>query len=334
MRLKALALAVAVIALAAPAGASAAAKIGISENNPQMFSDPNFLALGAKHSRIVVSYNAVTAAALGDNEISSRVQPYLASAGALGIDPLVTFEHARGAAEVCKRGGSQPQCKLPSDAEYEANLRAFLTMFPSVKTIAPWNEANHNTQPTYRNPASSARFAKIAERVCTELNRGCTIVALDLLDQADNVKAKKPKYKSLTKWVKKWRKAYGKKPSICGLHSYSDINRFRMTGTKAMIKATKCRQYWLTESGGLYDFGSFWKKSTRKQYKCKNASACQLKATKFMFKLLRKYKAIKRAYIHSYYGSHAPRFDAGMVTGAPGQPTKPRKAYKEIKKRI
>jgi len=336
MRHKPLALLVLVLAcLAVPAaGHAATLKVGMSENNPQMFADPNYHALGAKITRIVVAYNTVEAAAAGDDELSSRIQPYLAAAGALGIEPLVTFQHARGAGELCRSDRSLPQCRLPSAAEYERALRAFLTMFPSVRVIAPWNEANHNTQPTARSPKSAARFTRIAERVCSELGRGCSIVAVDLLDQADNVAAKRPKFKSLKRWVKRFKRAYKGRLNICGLHTYSDVNRFRMAGTKAMMKALKCKRYWLTESGGLYDFGSFWGKTNRKRYKCKNAQACQLKATKFMFKLIKRNKRIERAYVHSYYGSHAPRFDAGIVKGSPGERTVPRRAYKYLRKKI
>lgn len=334
MRLK-LFLVLALLVLAVPASASAALKVGMSENNPQMFADPNYQALGAKITRIVVAYDAMSEAAKGDNEISSRVKPYIEAATAMGIDVLVTFEHSRGNAEVCKNKSNRnlQQCKLPTVAEYEQNIAAFLAAFPQVTTIAAWNEANHNTQPTYRNGKYAAQFAKSAEKVCKALGRTCQIVALDLLDQADNVRAKKPKFKSLTRYVKAFKKVYKKKPAICGLHTYSDANRFRDAGTKAMIKATGCKKYWVTESGGMFDFASFWSAKTRKQYKCKNAAACQLKAVKYLFKILKKYKSkIDRAYIHSFYGSHAPRFDAGIVLGGPGKETTPRPAYAEVKK--
>ncbi len=334
MRLKLL-LALALACLALPATASAALKVGMSENNPQMFADPNYLSLDAKITRIVVSYDAVEESGKGDNELEARIRPYIQAANALGIDVLVTFEHSRGNAEICKNKSNRnlQQCKLPTVAEYEANIKAFLATFPQVRAIAPWNEANHNTQPTYKNGKYAAQFAKSAEKVCKELGRSCQIVALDLLDQADNVRAKRPKFKSLAKYVKQFKKAYKKKPSICGLHTYSDANRFRMDGTRAMIKAANCKKFWVTESGGMYDFASFWKKSTRKQYKCTSASACQLKAVKYLFKILRKYRSkIDRAYIHSFYGSHAPRFDAGIVLGGPGKKTTPRPAYKEVKK--
>lgn len=335
MRLKTIAgLLALAAALAVPAGASAAPLVGISENNPPMFADPNFQALGVKHTRLVVAYNAPTAASQGDNELSSRVTPYIAAANAAGIEPLIAFEHSRGAAENCRNDRTPPQCRLPSAAEYEANVRAFLLAYPTVRVIAPWNEANHHTQPTQRNPKAAARFTDIVTRVCNELARGCTVIAADILDQADNVAAKRPTYRALGRWIKKFRSALKSRRTICGIHNYSDVNRFRTTGTAATMKALGCKQYWLTETGGLYDFASFWGKKARKLGKCSSAANCQLKATKFLFKLVRKHKKIKRVYVYTWYGGAQPRFDAGLVKGTPGGPTKPRKAYFEVKKRV
>ena len=335
MRLKFLVALLSLAALAAmPAGAAAAAQVGISENNPPMFSDPNFQALGVKSTRLVVAYNSVSAGLAGDDELSSRVTPYIAAANAAGIEPLIAFEHARGAAEICnkKSNYSKSECRLPSLTEYESAIRSFLLAYPTVKVIAPWNEANHFTQPTSRNPKRAAQFTDIATRVCKELNRGCKVIAADLLDQADRASAKKPTYKSTSRWIKKFRKALKSKRTICGIHNYSDVNRFRTTGTKALMKALGCSQYWLTETGGLYDFASFWGKSARKAGKCSSASACQLKATKFLFKLVRQQKKIKRVYVYTWYGGAQPRFDAGIVKGKPGEATTPRKAYFEVRK--
>ena len=44
-----------------PAAAQAKLTVGIAENNPGMFDDPLFSQLGAKHARLVVSWNVATA---------------------------------------------------------------------------------------------------------------------------------------------------------------------------------------------------------------------------------------------------------------------------------
>ena len=95
-------------------------------------------------------------------------------------------------------------------------------------------------------------------------------------------------------------------------------SRFRDRGTKAIIKALGCREIWLTETGGIYKFGGF--KASQKR---------QLRATKYMFKLARRNRRIKRLYVYTWFGAVTPRFDAGLVAGG-----KPRSSYYEVRKRL
>jgi hypothetical protein len=298
-------------ALAVPAGAQAAVTVGIAENNPQMFSDPLFTQLGVKQARVVVSWNAVSRH--GDDEID-RVSQYLYAAQAAGVTPLVTFEHARGDATICNRRKNRKkiQCKLPTAKQYTAALKKFHALFPFVKNVVPWNEINHFTQPTAKNPKAAAKFTTIARKVF----KGGTVVVADILDAADNTRAKRPTFRSATKYIKRFRKAYKGPRKVCGVHNYSDINRFRSTGTKAVIKALGCKQIWLTEAGGIYKFTGFKKSEKR-----------QLKATKYMFKLAKRIKKVKRLYVYTWFGGVTSRFDAGLVAKG-----KARKAYAEVRK--
>jgi hypothetical protein len=315
MRVRLLCVLTVVAALfAVPAGAQALT-IGISENQPTMFEDPLFKALNVKNTRVVVSYNVMTS---GDDELA-RVSQYLTLAQAAGIEPLVTFEHARGAAELCKNNKRLSQCKLPTVAQYEQNLRLFLSRFPQVKVIAPWNEANHNTQPTARKPATAAKFADILTKNCAN----CTNIVADVLDQANNPKSKRPKFTSTTRWIKRFKRALKSKRNVCGVHNYSDTNRFRRHGTKALIRALGCKQIWLTETGGIYSFGSGRNAAFRP------SESRQLRATKYMFSTARSNRKISRLYVYTWFGGVTPRFDAGLVVN--GQP---RSSYAEIQKRI
>jgi hypothetical protein len=310
--------------LAAPAHALT---VGIAENQPRLFADPLFQQLGSKHARVVVSYNVMrNKADDGPGDELTRVREYLAAAEAAGVTPLVTFEHARGDASRCGRRSNRNKavCRLPTTKSYESNFKAFRKAFPKVRVYAPWNEWNHFTQPTSRSPQRAARFTDIAAKNC----RGCTIVAMDALDQADNVRAKRPTFRKTTADIRAFRRALKTKRNVCGLHIYSDVNRFRDTGTRALMRAMGCRTYWATEVGGLYDFGSFWSASTRKG--CRTAEACQLKATKYMFSLARKHKKLTRLYVYNWFGGLTPRFDAGLIDRA-GQP---RPAYFEVAKHI
>ena len=300
--------------LAVPAAAQAKLTVGIAENNPGMFDDPLFDQMGAKHARLVVSWNVATA----KNDEINRVIHYLQLAQLHGVTPLVTFEHARGDATICNRRKNRrkAQCKLPTAKQYEAALRKFKAAFPAVRNVVAWNEINHFTQPTYKNPKAAARFTMIARKVF----KGGTVVAADILDQADNTRAKRPTFRSATKYVKAFRKAYKGPRSVCGVHNYSDINRFRTTGTKAIIKALGCRQIWLTEAGGLYKFVGFKANQNR-----------QLKATKYMFRVAKANKKIKRLYVYTWFGApRSARFDSGLINPN----GTPRKAYAEVRKHV
>ena len=143
----------------------------------------------------------------------------------------------------------------------------------------PWNEINHFTQPTARNPKAAARFTTIARKACT----GCTVVVADILDQANNPSAKQPDVRVDDRYIKRFRRAYKGPRKVCGVHNYSDVNRFRKSGTKALVKALGCKQIWLTEAGGIFSFPGFSPSPAR-----------QLKATKYLFKVARSVKRVKR----------------------------------------
>jgi hypothetical protein len=322
MRLRLLIVTVAACALLiAPASASAAFKIGISENSPNMFTDPLFTSLGAKYARVVVPWNVMTA---NDGRLP-ELQAYVAAADAHGVQVLVSFEHSRGDASLCFRKSNfrKAVCKVPSLSAYEAQIKAFLAAFPTVKTISPWNEINHFTQGTSRDPRAAARFTDKVRQLCPS----CTIVAADLLDQADNPSAAHPTFRATTRYIKRFRSFLKAPRTICGIHDYSDVNRFHSDGTRALIKALGCKQYWLTETGGLYKFGSFWSKKTKKG--CKTNASCQLKATRYMFSLAKSQSTIKRVYVYTWFGNVTPRFDAGLVANGKARP-----AYTEVKKRL
>ena len=157
--------------------------------------------------------------------------------------------------------------------------------------------------------------------------RRCTVVAADVLDQADRVSARRPTFRRATAYIRTFRRALKSKRTVCGIHNYGDVNRFRTTGTRALISALGCKHYWLTETGGLYKFGSFWNKSTKRG--CKTSASCQLKATKFLFTLARREKRISRIYDYNWFGATTPRFDAGLVAGGVARP-----AYREIAKHV
>ena len=291
--------------LALPAAAQAKLTVGLAENNPNMFGDPLFTPLGARHARLVVSWNVATA----PNDELNRVIQYLHEAQRHGRHAA---RHLRARAR--RRDDLQP-AREPQEGPVQAadgqavrgEPARLQGPLPERAPVVAWNEINHFTQPTYKNPKAAAKFTTIARKVF----KGGTVVAADILDQADDTRAKRPTFRATTRYVKAFRKAYKGPRTVCGVHNYSDVNRFRQTGTKTIIKALGCKQIWLTETGGLYKFVGF-----------KASQPRQLKATKYMFKVARQNKKIKRLYVYSWFGAVTPRFDAGLVArGSRARPT-------------
>ncbi len=298
--------------------AHAAPEIGIGENNDALFADPLFAPLGVKHVRVVVAYDVVAAAQRGDDELA-RVTRYLTGAAAGGHEPLVAFEHSRGDAHACARDAALPQCRLPSPAEYERSFRAFRERFPQVRAFTPWNEPNHQTQPTASSPEAAARFSGIAARECP----GCTIVIGDVLDLPDATRARRPTYRRAERWIGRFRAALRTPREVCGLHNYSDVNRFRFTGTRALMGALGCRRYWLTETGGIVRSRGLGHDPDR-----------QLPAVRHLLRAAAAEPAIQRVYLYTWFGGVTPQWDSGLVLRRGDGTTVARPAYELVRRRL
>lgn len=266
-------LAICLLALAAslPASADAAKRkkikkvdplVGIQDVNPPFLSDPNYLALGTKISRIIVAYDFYQHPA----ELALTTK-WLNDARAAGIQPLVSLHHS-----------TANPAYLPTVAEFSASIRYLRQNFPWVTTISPWNEANHKTQPTVNNPRRAAQYFNATAKLC----RSCEIVAADVLDQ-----------KNLMPWLKKFLK-YAKKPKIWGLHNYTDTNHakpWRKSTTRAFMKKVK-GEVWLTETGGIVAFKNTYFFDT-------NRAAVAVKRT---LDLSLRDRRITRVYLYCWHG--------------------------------
>src|SRR3954451_12776974 len=265
------------------AGARAARRgpyVGISDQDPDTFKDPRFRGLGMRYARLITPWNAVFTE-------PDRLDAWLQSARAAGIDPMIAFNHARS--DQCP---AKP-CVLPSVGQYAAAFKAFDLKYPWVRTIQPWNEANHQSQPTGKNPKRAAQYYNVVRSSC----HGCTITAADVLD-ANNLK----------RWLSTFKTAAKGKPRLWGLHNYTDTNRFRSTGTKAMLRLVK-GQLWLTETGGIVAFTTAGGKVALKHDE-KRAR----RAIDFLFRLARTSRRITRVYVYQWRKTQAgDRFDAGLV---------------------
>ena len=269
--------------VATSAGARAARRgpfVGISDQDPETFKDPRFIALGMRYARLITPWDAI------ESE-PDRLDRWLSAARAAGIEPLVAFNHNR--ADKCP---AKP-CQLPTVGQYTRVFKLFRQKYPWVRQIQPWNEANHQSQPTGRNPKRAAQFYNVVRANC----RGCTITAADVLD-ATNLK----------RWIPAFLRTAKGKPRLWGLHNYTDTNRFRSAGTKAMLRLVK-GQLWLTETGGIVAFTTATGKVALRHDE-KRAR----RAIDFLFRLARTSRRITRVYVYQWRKT-APgdRFDAGLV---------------------
>jgi hypothetical protein len=263
--------------------------VGIGEQQAAMFSDPRFKALHIDKARIVVAYDA--ARVTFERQLTDV---WLAEARRAGVEPFVTFGHSR----------VHPD-KLPSIAEFRAAFRAFRARYPDVRVYAAWNEINHDGQPTHDHPERAAEYYDVVKAQC----HGCLVVAGDVLDQ-----------KGMTTYLKRYRSHIDGEPQAWGLHNYTDVNRFRSRGLKAMLKAVP-GEIWLTETGGLVQLAERLERDEQRA----------ARATAFMLKLARSDPRVARLYLYNWTGTDAKaRFDSGLI--APDGRARP--AYDVLKREL
>jgi hypothetical protein len=263
--------------------------VGIADQNAAFFSAPLFRALKVEHSRRVVPWDAMSIPS--ERQLMDQ---WLTGAKSAGVEPLITFGASRRDPE-----------KLPTVAEFRAAFDAFRARYPQVKLYAPWNEVNHRSQPTAGRPERAAAFYNVVRRNCA----GCTVLAADVLDQ-----------EGFTGYLRRFLRVADGTPRLWGLHNYSDTNRFRTSGTRDMLEQVP-GDIWLTETGGLAQFGRSFPLDLERQ----------ARAVAYTFKLLRLSPRIRRLYIYNWTGAPPDaRFDAGLTN--PDGSARP--AYATLKRNL
>jgi hypothetical protein len=293
----------ALLVLAAAAPASAVQKkqlpipvIGIGEQSPEIFSSPYFRALGVRHVRVITAWDS-----LRHSWSRADLDYYMAAARAANVRVLLGFGHARSAKRKVRR-------RVPGVREFTKEFLKYKKRYPWVKDWLTWNEANHCGEPTCHMPRRVARFYNNIRHNCF----GCTVVAGDVLDTP-----------TMVPWVKAFRRTARKDKLIWGLHNYIDANRFRMSGTKALLKAAPRGQIWFTETGGLV----VRRNGSRIAFPGNKKHAA--KATKQVFKLAGLSPRVRRIYFYHWQPSRdpLPTWDSALVDPR----GKPRPAYTVLK---
>ena len=291
-----------VASLSLPAIGSAQSRtnviVGLGDQRASVFSDPNYRALGLKRTRYFIRWDAIrNPAALG------AADQYVAAANAAGVKVLM---------HISSNNLTPRKAKLPTVSQYKRDVGALVRHFKpmGVREWGTWNEANHETQPTFRSARRAAQFYVAMKGFC----RGCTIVGLDILDQR-STRNPSIDFRGYIRAFFRAAGSAGRSMTVVGLHNYSEVNRRYTKNTRDLISAVRRynhrAKFWYTETGGVAEFSS--------AFPC-NASR-QANRTQYMFDLAKRFKSdVKRLYAYNYYGTDcSTRFDAGLVN-ADGSP--------------
>jgi hypothetical protein len=259
---------------------------GIGDQNAEMFLDPNWQQLHMRIARYIAPYDA----AVSPPDLAAA-KLWIARARAAHQRILIAFYHSE-----------RSPTRLPSVRTYASDVAKFVRAFPFIREYQAWNEANRGNVPhQFSSPSASAAasYYKALRNAC----HGCTITALDVLDQ----KSPRPTLRYIAQFKAAVSRLHLPHPHLWGLHNYSDTNRFRPTGTRTIVRALG-GTVWLTETGGIVRFppaflnhhGSGISRATR--------------ALRYMFTLAGSNPHIARLYIFQWLGAgpHA-HFDAGLT---------------------
>jgi hypothetical protein len=291
--------------IALPSSASGAAyKVGISDQAAATFVHPLFAALKTSMARYVTPWDVMRRVADRNN-----LKNWTDHARAANQRVLVAFEASHTPGQ---------QRHAPTATQYTKAIRAFHKAYPWIKDIQAWNEVNrcqetNSTgfvigQPICHKPKLAAVYYMAARRIF----KGAKITGLDILDQAS--------VGSALRYIRTFLKYAKPRPRYWGIHNYSDTNRFSDKRTKALLKATKSGDVWLTETGGIVSLGKTFPYNTKRAAK---ALGC-------MFRLAKSNPRIKRLYIYNFFGNKKSKlFDAGLINANGSK----RPGYEIVRKR-
>jgi hypothetical protein len=259
---------------------------GIGNENPKMFANPLYQQLHTKIVRYVVPYDAVAHPYSLDLAIA-----FIDAAEAAGEQILVAFYHSE-----------YTPTRLPNVTSYQRDVQKFVKLFPHVRQYESWDESNRgNVAHAFSSPSgiAAAKYYQALIRVC----KGCTVIGLDVLDEAQIVKT----LRYISEFKREISRLETFMPNIRGLHNYSDVNRLEGWRTRDLVKALG-GQVWLTETGGLVKF----EPSFPNRHGAGLTRAA--KVLKFMFALAGSVPQIKRLYVYDWSGgTSSTRFDAGLT---------------------
>jgi len=282
---------------AAPALARSPIRIGIADQSPRMFDSPDFQSLNIKRTRYFVPADVMQ-----DATELAKATAFVEAARNAGVSTLlhISTEDLRA-----KRG------RVVSTSAYRRDVNRIVVHFRrlGVKDFGAWNEVNHKTQETWNKVGNAVSYYKSMYSAVNKRCRSCTVVGLDILDQAGSDRYIASFYKRLsTTWRKRLK--------VVGIHNYSDVNRSRSAGTAKIIKAARrynrATKFWFTETGALASFGGAFRYSESRQ-------ASRMR-NMFTFASRFRSQGVQRVYSYNWFGAETSsacgstcKFDARLV---------------------
>jgi hypothetical protein len=253
--------------------------VGIGDQKADMFSDPRFIALGVRHARLAVGWDAMKS-----SWQVQQIDAWMAGARALDVQPLISIGHSR-----------TNRRSLPTPDQLRLQFRRFRQRYPWVKTFTTWNEANHCGEPICHRPERAVAYYKALRRECPS----CTILAPEILDLPNAVS-----------YVKAFLKKLGFQPKRWGVHNYVEANRFRMTRLRHIVTAMKGADVWLTETGGLV------RRDNGSTTDIPEGASHAANVTRYLFdRVLPANPRVKAVYLY-HWNSDSPdtSWDSGLIT--------------------
>jgi hypothetical protein len=283
----------ALLGLVVAAPASAKYKVGVGEQNPQMFDQPAWQSLHLKRVRYLVPWDYAKHRAQ-----AGTVNFFMQTAHAYKQDVLVTFTARSGCYSAKGRYSKKKACRAPSTKAYKKAFLKFDKAYPWVKTYSAWNEINHKSQPTFKSPKKAAGYYNVLRKYTKK--KKFRAMAADMLDTGN-----------MSRYLSRLKRYLKGSPRLWGLHNYGDVNRKRSTFTKTMLRSVP-GEVWLTETGGIVKLLPSFKRNLKRAKSRTNG----------MFRLVNRYDTkrpgmrskITRLFVYTYYGApRSARFDAGLV---------------------
>ena len=287
-----------VLVPAAAADARSPVRVGVADQSPAMFDSPWFAQLKIERTRYFVPSDVMQ-----DARERAKARAFVIAARRAKVSTLL---HISTTDLREKRG------RVVSAASYRRNVGRIVSYFRKlgVRDFGAWNEVNHKTQETWNRVGNAVSYYKSMYSAVKRRCRSCTVVGLDLLDQAGVDRYIRSFYARLSRT---WRARL----KVVGIHNYSDVNRNRSTGTRKIIdtvrRYNKRTRFWFTETGALASFrGAFPYSEARQASRMKN-----------MFSFASRYRSrgVERVYSYNFFGIENEthrcgsrcRFDAGLV---------------------